>query len=646
MVSWGRLILHAFSFSPLSDNGLAAIYQPDKASFAIPAPQPPKNVLGGINAASFHGPAFVSNGMQSLQNALGANQQDGNSSLGSFDAPTLPPFLTSGGTPLPFGFPWGQSTANNTNYYNTTPNTGVTRYYNFEISAGRIAPDGVFKDGILVNGQFPGPTIEANWGDMISVTVTNSLDEGTSLHWHGLLQKATPWFDGVPSIMQCPIAPGKSFTYVFQADLYGTSWYHSHFSAHYAGGAAGAMVIYGPKNVDYDIDLGPVILSDWYHEDYYTLVEQTMSKASDKTPQPASNNNLINGKMNFPCYENVNCTANAGVSKFPFTSGKKHRLRLINMSAEAMQKFSIDGHKMTVIANDFVPVEPYEVSVVTLGVGQRTDIIVEADGSPTDSVWMRSNIKHCSLTDGTVDEAVAAIYYENADNTTIPTSKSSVTTTQLSYCNNDDLSVTKPFFPITPDPNPSTTEDLVIEYRTNETDFNLWFVNNVSFRGDYNNPILLEAKLGNLDFPEENHVMNFGSNKTVRLVVYNYFSFGGHPMHMHGHNIYVLAEGFGEWDNTVTNPSNPQRRDTVWVQAAKDKDTPAYVVLQIDQDNPGVWPFHCHIAWHVSAGLYVSILERPDDIKNMNVPGVMAQSCRDWSAFTGQAIVDQIDSGL
>jgi len=54
-----------------------------------------------------------------------------------------------------------------------------------------------------------------------------------------------------------------------------------------------------------------------------------------------------------------------------------------------------------------------------------------------------------------------------------------------------------------------------------------------------------------------------------------------------------LAEGFGEWDNTVTNPGNPQRRDTVWVQAAKDKDTPAYVVLQFDQSNPGIWPFHC-----------------------------------------------------
>jgi len=89
--------------------------------------------------------------------------QDGNSVLGSFDAPTLPAFRTDGGTPLPFGFPWGKSTANNTNYYTDTPNTGVTRYYDFEISAGRIAPDGVFKDGVLVNGQFPGPTIEANW---------------------------------------------------------------------------------------------------------------------------------------------------------------------------------------------------------------------------------------------------------------------------------------------------------------------------------------------------------------------------------------------------------------------------------------------------------------------------------------------------
>jgi FtsP/CotA-like multicopper oxidase with cupredoxin domain len=70
----------------------------------------------------------------------------------------------------------------------------------------------------LVNNQFPGPTIEANWGDWIEVTVTNNIpDEGTAIHWHGLLQKQTPYMDGIPGNNQCPIAPGKTFTYRFQA---------------------------------------------------------------------------------------------------------------------------------------------------------------------------------------------------------------------------------------------------------------------------------------------------------------------------------------------------------------------------------------------------------------------------------------------
>jgi len=59
---------------------------------------------------------------------------------------------------------------------------------------------------------------------------------------------------------------------------------------------------------------------------------------------------------------------NAGLSKFRFQKGKTHRLRLINAGAEGIQRFSIDGHNMTVIANDFVPVQPYTTQVVTLGV--------------------------------------------------------------------------------------------------------------------------------------------------------------------------------------------------------------------------------------------------------------------------------------
>lgn len=78
-------------------------------------------------------------------------------------------------------------------------------------------------------------------------------------------------------------------------------------------------------------------------------------------PQPSSDNNLINGKMNFDCTtvadgDTAKCTNNAGVSKFQFTAGKTHRLRLINAGSEGIQRFSIDGHTMTVIANDFVEI--------------------------------------------------------------------------------------------------------------------------------------------------------------------------------------------------------------------------------------------------------------------------------------------------
>jgi len=51
--------------------------------------------------------------------------------------------------------------------------------------------------------------------------------------------------------------------------------------------------------------------------------------------------------------------------------------------------------------------------------------------------------------------------------------------------------------------------------------------------------------------------------------------------------------------------------------------------------------------WHVSAGLYVNLMERPDEIRrDMAIPGVMAQTCRDWSAYTGDNVVEEIDSGL
>ncbi|KAH8595066.1 Cupredoxin [Bisporella sp. PMI_857] len=557
--------------------------------------------------------------------------------------------------PLPNGWPWGTRTANNTNAsgFLTLAYPSLIRRYDFTITRAKKSPDGYLKDSLVINDQFPAPLIQANWGDTIQVTVHNKITdppEGTGLHWHGILQKQSQ----VPGVTQCPIPPGGTFTYTFTADLYGTSWYHSHYSAQYAGGLVGPMVIYGPQTVAYDIDIGPLLLSDHYHREYFDLIEDVMGTDPTKIA-PASDNNLINGRNNFDCSKKLPgdvavCTNDAPPSIFKFTAGKKHRIRLINAGAEAIEKFSIDGHTMTVIANDFVPVIPYDTKVVTLGIGQRVDVIVQGITGATDAWAIRSSIAAapCSLSNG--PEAKAIAYYTTEalklSSTGVPTMPQTVawpdfTASVLTGCANDALTRTRPWYPIAAATTPATTKVIDINLIQNATGHILWTMNGVSFRANYNQPILLLSNLGNNSYPNSPqwNVYNFGSNSSVRIHLRNPLPIV-HPIHLHGHNMQVLAEGIGTWNGAIVNPSNPQRRDVQIIQGN------GYLVLQFDSDNPGAWPLHCHIAWHVSAGLYVTVLERPADIAKLNIPSIMAQTCRDWAVFTGTTVVNQIDSGL
>lgn len=69
-------------------------------------------------------------------------------------------------------------------------------------------------------------------------------------------------------------------------------------------------------------------------------------------------------------------------------------------------------------------------------------------------------------------------------------------------------------------------------------------------------------------------------------------------------------------------------------------------MIQIDMDNLGVWPFHCHIAWHQSMGMSLNIMERPDEIRQREIPMVMVQTCRLWEEYSSRNVVEQIDAGI
>ncbi|KAI1506049.1 multicopper oxidase-domain-containing protein [Biscogniauxia marginata] len=577
-----------------------------------------------------------------LVGALTSKAQNGKSLWGTMLAPTLPLWIIGKGGHhgLP---PWGHGPTEPLDPYLDGPLTDLTRRYEFNISRGMIAPDGYEKSVILVNGQYPGPLIEANWGDYIEVKVNNHIEdgpaEGTAIHWHGFHQTGTPWMDGVPGVSQCPIAPGKSFTYKFRAEVYGTSWYHSHYSAQYSGGLYGPIVVHGPSNVKYDIDIGPVLVNDWWHEDYFTIVKEVMSP--NFNGQTFSDNNLINGRMNFDCStvdagDTASCTDNAGLSKFRFQSGKAHRLRFINSGSEGTQRISIDGHNMTVIANDFVEVQPYDTQVVTLGIGQRVDVVVHAHDDPKSVVWLRANMS-CAFAKQPL--ALAAIYYEEADIQSMPTS-APWDVPDPGTCASDDLSLTKPYYPIAL-PEPSWTQHMDIGVFRNESGNLLWNFGGVTARVDYNDPTLLQANKGDLLFEPDMNVINFGTNSSIRFIVNNP-SPVAHPMHAHGLTMYILAEGPGAYDGSTltTDLANPMRRDVQLVRPF------GHIVVQMDVTNPGLWPFHCHVAWHASGGFFSQMLFLPEQVQQYQIPHEIDQVCRDWAAFTGREAPNQVDSGL
>ena len=108
-----------------------------------------------------------------------------------------------------------------------------------------ITVDGkTFRSVLTVNGLIPGPNLIVTEGQTVIANVINMLSSDiTSIHWHGMHQKGTPWMDGVGGISHCPITPGTTFTYKFQASPSGTFWYHSHSGTQRTDGLFGALIV-------------------------------------------------------------------------------------------------------------------------------------------------------------------------------------------------------------------------------------------------------------------------------------------------------------------------------------------------------------------------------------------------------------------
>jgi hypothetical protein len=342
---------------------------------------------------------------------------------------------------------WGKYDIN-TNQYDTIFHTGRTVEYWFNVEEIDCAPDGYRRKCQVVNGTMPGPAIVADWGDDIIVHVTNNIaTNGTAIHWHGMRQLNNNQYDGAPGITQCPLAPGQSMTYKFHASQYGSAMYHSHFSVQYSMGLYGPIIINGPATADYDEDLGSIFLTDWDHQTEY---DHWATVSNFNVSFNGALTGLVNGMNTGNCTitnatkPDPNCLSGGKKFELAFEAGKKYRMRIINLATEAWFQYSIDGHKITVISSDLVPIVPYETDSVLINMGQRYDIIVEANAIPGD-YWLRSGFIDYCIPNGASKNMTAIIRYKK-DSTAEPTSVS--TMAKIETCLDEPAERVLPWVPV------------------------------------------------------------------------------------------------------------------------------------------------------------------------------------------------------
>ncbi|KAI1426996.1 putative extracellular dihydrogeodin oxidase/laccase [Xylaria sp. FL1777] len=514
-----------------------------------------------------------------------------------------------------------------TNYYDEGPDTGVVREYWFDIVNTTAAPDGVERVVLSVNGSVPGPTIIADWGDTVVVHVTNSMENnGTGIHFHGIRQNYTNQNDGVPSLTQCPIAPGSSYTYTWKATQYGSSWYHSHFYVQAWDGVFGGIVINGPATANYDEDLGSLFLNDWSHE----TADVEMLYALANGP-PTLENGLING---------TNVYDDAG-SRFETTwvSGTSYLLRVVNAAADTHFKFTIDNHTMQVIAMDFVPIVPYTTDVLAIAMGQRYDVIVTANAT-ADDYWMRAIAQTTCSNNDNPDNIKGIIRYDSTS-TADPTS-SAWDAASADDCDDEDLSTLVPYVSIDATDAPDGTEDDFAVAIVRSGTGVLWEMGSTSMVSQWNYPSLLQVYEGNDTWGDEQQSYAFPDADVWVYWIIQTDNGQPHPMHLHGHDFSILGQGTGTFDGSTADLTltNPPRRDVVQLPGQ------GYAVIAFKTDNPGVWLMHCHIAWHTSEGLAVQVLERESEIADLLDGDSLNSTCTAWDTYQTEDNIVQDDSGL
>jgi FtsP/CotA-like multicopper oxidase with cupredoxin domain len=411
------------------------------------------------------------------------------------------------------------------------------------------------------NGQVPGPEIRVKEGDIIRVILKNNLPEETSIHWHGVpLPNA---MDGVPGVTQKGIMPGEIFIYEFEAKPAGTFIYHSHAGYQMDQGLYGALII-EPSNQprDYDREY-TLMLEDWVMKD-----EGGVAKIMRRPPAGPQNRGIADGgimggkdwqkggeNLLEPVYDGyaVNGKVYPEVDPVRVKKGDRVRIRLGNVSSATIYDLRLAGHTLIITHADGNPVQPKEVDVLRIAMGERYDVEFLANNpgrwllSARDKGFGESKLRVPLIYDEVkTGELVSPDFPPN-----------------LRLNRYADLQALYP--EPGPDNPPKRSYYQKLGWRMEAPH---WVINAEAY-----------PKIENLSVME---------GEWVHIKYFNHTPMP-HPMHLHGHFFRIV------------NPSIPPE---LWIK--KDTfvfDRLDFMDIQFLADNPGRWFHHCHNLYHMVDGM-------------------------------------------
>jgi CopA family copper-resistance protein len=497
---------------------------------------------------------------------------------------------------------------------------------------------------VTVNGTVPGPLIRLKEGQNVRLSVHNQIHEDTSIHWHGVLVPAQ--FDGVPGLSFPGIPPGETFVYEFPIKQAGTYWYHSHSGLQEQEGVYGPIVIdpAGPDPAPYDRE-HVIVLSDFsfmhphiifkklkQQPGLFNFQKQTLSSLLAGKDQPLKDR-LAWGKMRMDPTDISDVTGSVYTYLINghgpadnwtalFKPGERVRLRFINASAMTIFNVRIPGLPLSIVQADGQNVRPVQVDEFQISVAETFDVIVQPSEDQAYTLVAeavdRSGMARATLApregmtapvpplrprplatmkdmgmdmSGMAGMDMSGMSMSMRDPKNAPQVKMGPGVQTIAPMPIDrtgepgqglenvghKVLVYRDLVALEPNPDTRTPSRSLELHLTGNMERFMW-----SFDGEM--------------FSEVTAPIPFRRDERVRVTLVN-DSMMSHPIHIHGHFFEVLTGPAGY---------HPRKHTINVLPGGK-------VTFDLTANAPGDWAFHCHLLYHMHAGMFRVVSVRPLD---------------------------------